>query len=270
MVLCLRGRKREVTTIQPVSRVCAVCGATSEHQVLGSNNAMGPPDLDLRPAPMARWTLGERIQRCPECGYCAEDISAATDSARAVVRNEAYLAESRREGYPELTRRYLCASLILSIDGEDGLAGRAALMGAWAADDLADVRLPDAFGPADDWGAALPAQPTEQEQAERRAAAVAAAHCRRLAIGFFEADRRQGLTFAVDENTADAMLADLHRRVGDFEGARICAHVGIDRGATGFVLDVFRFQLLLCDLGNNACHNVDEVGADGGLGLLLA
>ena len=209
-----------MTTILPVHRICAVCGTASEHEILGSTNTMGPPDLDMRPAPMARWTLGEQIQKCPECGYCANDISEAGKSARQVVENEAYQAELVREGYPELTRRYLCASLILSVDGEDGRAGRAALMGAWAADDVADVGPEPAMGMIDDWGSALPEPGSPEEEARRMAAAEAAAHCRRLAIGYFESDERRGLSFAADEHTADAMVADLHRRVGDFESAR--------------------------------------------------
>ena len=223
----------------------------------------------MRPAPMARWTLAEQMQQCPECGYCAQDVSAASDSAPGVVRNEAYQAQLGRQDYPEVTRKYLCASLILSIDGDDGRAGRAALMGAWAADDIADVGPADAMGAADDWGSAIPQQVSPDEEERRLAAAEAAAHCRRLAISYFEADRRSGLTFAADEDTADAMLTDLHRRVGDFEAARASSQAGISRGATGFSLEVFRFQLQLCDLGDIGCHNAAELGADQGFSLLL-
>jgi hypothetical protein len=257
-----------VTTIMPVRKTCGVCGAVSEHEELGSTNTMGPPDLDMRPAPMERWTLSEQMQRCPECGYCASDISVASDSTPMVVRNESYQAELRRDGYPELTRRYLCASLILSVEGDEGRAGRAALMGAWAADDVADVRPPDEWGATDDWGSGLPVEIAPEDEARRKAAAAAAAHCRRLAIGYFEADRRRGLTFATDEDTADALLADLHRRVGDFESARACTEAAIGRGASGFVREVYRYQQLLCDLFDTGCHNIDEIGSDLGLSLL--
>jgi len=78
------------------------------------------------------------VQCCPYCGYCAWDISEPTEAASEIVANEVYRVELTRESYPELTRRYLCASLILSVEGSDAEAGRAALMGAWAADDVAD------------------------------------------------------------------------------------------------------------------------------------
>ena len=258
-----------MTTILPVFKTCGVCGSVGEYEVLAATNSMGPPDLDMRPAPMARWTLGEQIQQCPDCGYCARDIEQATAATPGVVRNDAYQAELDRVAYPELTRKYLCASLVLSVAGDDGGAGRAALMGAWAADDIATVAPADPMALVDDWGSALSEPLSPAEQARREAAAEAAAHCRRLAIGYFEADRKHGLTFAADEDTADAMLADLHRRVGDFASARACAQAGLDRGANGFVREVFRYQLLLCDLGDTACHNADEIGADQGFSILL-
>ena len=255
-----------MTTMFFVDATCAVCGAVSQHNEVSSTNTMGPPDLDLRPAPMARWTLAEQVQQCPECGYCAADISVATESARRVVDNEAYQAQLEREDYPELTRQYLCASLILSVDGNDAGAGRAALMGAWAADDIADWRSPADFDPEDKVALMALTEAAGREHAEQ--ASAAAAHCRRLAIGYFEADRKRGLTFAADDASADAMLADLNRRVGDFESARAYARAGIGRGVEGFVLEVFNFQLWLCDVGNTACRNVEEVGGDGGLGML--
>jgi len=255
-----------VTTMFLIDRICAVCGAISQHSELGSTNTMGPPDLDLRPAPMARWTLAEQVQRCPECGYCAGDIAVASESAAQVVANDAYQAQLIHEGYPELTRRYLCASLILSVQGDDAGAGRAALMGAWAADDVVDWNSPDAIDFEDECGLISAAEAARRQQEEQASAAAAAAHCRRLAIGYFEADRRRGLTFAADEASADAMLADLNRRVGDFEAARGYARAGIERGVQGFVLNVFKYQLRLADMADTACHNVEEAGEVEGIG----
>ena len=257
-----------MTTMFLVDRICAVCGAISQHGEIGSTNTMGPPDLDLRPAPMARWTLAEQVQRCPECGYCAGDISVATESACTVVANEAYQAELVCEDYPELTRRYLCASLILSVQGDDAGAGRAALMGAWAADDIADCSSAEVFDLEDEDSVMALVEAEGREESERATAAAAAAHCRRLAIGYFEADRKRGLTFAADDASADAMLADLNRRVSDFEAARCYARAGMERGVEGFVLDVFKYQLSLAEIGDTACHNVEEAGGEGGLNLV--
>lgn len=263
-----------MTTLFPVEQICGVCGATSCHQTLASAETMGAPDLDMRPAPMARWTLAEQIQQCPECGYCSRDISVASETAKKVVHSEAYQDELSREDHPVLSRRYLCAALILSAEGDDGAAGRAALMGAWAADDAGDWQAACEVGSSEPEALAkgetlaeleTPAElemPAEVREAAIAAASGAAARCRRLAIGYFEADRRRGLTFAADEFTADALLADLYRRVGDFEAARSCAQAGIDRGAEGLVLEVLKLQIQLADFFDTSCHNMDEIGFD--------
>ncbi|MBN1458458.1 MAG: hypothetical protein JXA57_02910 [Armatimonadetes bacterium] len=219
-----------MTTMFSQEQTCALCGKTSTQNVLGSTNTMGPSDLDMRPAPMARWTLDEQVQCCPHCDYCAWDISEATEAAGEIVANDSYRVELARESVPELTRRYLCASLILSADGKDAEAGQAALMGAWAADDAASRE--------------------------------AASRCRRFAIAYLEADRERGLTFAEDEATADALLADLHRRVGDFEAARALARAGMAREPEGLLLDVLRFEVELAESEDASCHNLGEVGED--------
>ena len=116
-------------------------------------------------------------------------------------------------GTYELTRGYLCACLILSVKGSDAEAGQAALMGVWAADDVAGRQG------AEDGGATE--RPGEGEAVE--AAREAATRCRRLAVAYLEADRKRGPTFAADEATAGALLAALHRRMGDFDAAHVQA-----------------------------------------------
>ena len=64
-----------MTTIWEKQMTCAVCGHTFEGRILTSTNSMGLPDLDLRPAEMARSTLGMEITVCPNCHYVAYDIS---------------------------------------------------------------------------------------------------------------------------------------------------------------------------------------------------
>jgi hypothetical protein len=96
-------------------------------------------------------------------------------------------------------------------------------MGAWAADDVGDRQ-----GAKD---AGITERPGDDDAVE--AAREAATRRRRLAIAHFEADRKRGLTFAADEATADALLADFHRRVGDSAAARAFARAGIARGPEG-------------------------------------
>jgi hypothetical protein len=257
-----RAEESPLTTVQPVDKTCAVCGAVSRHGTVGPLDSFGAPDLDLRPAPLARWTLAEQVHRCPQCGYCARDISVATDVARSAVRDDGYRAEFEQERYPELARRYACAARILAAGGDRAGAGRAALMGAWAADDELQLQFPP------DWEPGCGVDLDESRLAAIAGASEAASHCRRLALAYFEADRAAGLTFAADEAQADALLADLHRRLGDFGAARGAAERGVARGAEGgaegLVLGVLKLELQLAMFGDADCHNLEEVGGEDG------
>ena len=73
-----------MTTIGEVERTCALCGKTSEQMTLGSTNAMGAPDLDLRPSEMQRSTMYLWIEHCVHCGYTNERIDLAVAGVEAV------------------------------------------------------------------------------------------------------------------------------------------------------------------------------------------
>ena len=143
--------------------------------------------------------------------------------------------------------------------GSDAQAGQVALRGAWAAGDVADRQGGEDEGSTE--------RPADDEAVE--AAREAATRCRRLAIACFEADRKRGLTFADDEATADALLADLHRRVGDFDAARACARTGRAREPEGLLLEVLRFQVRLAESGDADCHHLGEIEEDDEFTIIL-
>ena len=69
---------------------CAVCGEETTLGVCKSTNAFGSPDLDLRPPPMQRDTMGFWVQKCPHCGYAARNISKYEETDRAYLASEEY------------------------------------------------------------------------------------------------------------------------------------------------------------------------------------
>jgi hypothetical protein len=197
-----------MTTIFPHEATCFVCGTQSTHPVLGSTNEFGSRDLDLRPAPMKRSTMEMWVQRCPSCGYCAGSIAAGPDVAKQIVRSSAYLAQLADSAYPALARQFLCCSLILAGSAEEAAAGDAALHAAWVCDDAG--------------------------------ADTAAAACRLKAIGHFQSGRSQGKWWPDNAAAESLLLADLHRRRGQFEEvARFC-----EEGLRGQPQELLRSLLL--------------------------
>ena len=79
-----------MTKIELQKSTCAICGSTNEYHVICSTNTMGPPDLDLRPAEMHRSTMPMWVQWCPDCGYCAGDITRETPGAADIMKSDAY------------------------------------------------------------------------------------------------------------------------------------------------------------------------------------
>ena len=62
--------------IFPRQVTCALCGASSRHQVMVSASAFGACDLDTRLPGALGKAIEYQVQRCPACGYCAQDLSA--------------------------------------------------------------------------------------------------------------------------------------------------------------------------------------------------
>ena len=86
-----------MTTFRQKQMTCTVCGNTFEGRILTSTNTMGPPDLDLRPAEMARSTLSMEITVCPCCHYVAYDIAEpiSKDTKNFVLSDAEFQTEYR-------------------------------------------------------------------------------------------------------------------------------------------------------------------------------
>lgn len=139
-----------MSTIHHVDVTCGCCGKTFRHVELGSSTTFGAPDLDLRPAPMLRDTLGYWIHECPHCGYVAGDIS------RKTLPTPDHMASmySQAEDVPDFTsrraRRFYLRFLIVNhgclIDPEinrDLESFEALRNAAWACDDAKDRKNAD-------------------------------------------------------------------------------------------------------------------------------
>ncbi len=132
-----------MTTVRPSTQTCCVCGTSIECMVLASISAFGSPDLDLRPPEMARYTLGDQLQECPECGYVNGDLGRPTEGAAEAIRAESYVELRRRSDIPEAASRFARYALLRQSDRR--AAGRALLSAAWVCDDAFDTRHAQAF-----------------------------------------------------------------------------------------------------------------------------
>jgi hypothetical protein len=221
-----------VTTIREVDVRCAVCGASTRKAQLSSTSSFGPPDLDLRPQGPARWALEFGVQRCQECGYCAESLGEAPVGALETVGSVIYRDVLKRSGLPRLACSLFCSALIHEAAGDPERAAWRFLEAAWACDD-------------------------KERQAQARL-------CRERAVEMFQRALTSGEAEAPD-GVILTVISDLLRRAQRFHEA-----VEVASNAEGLVggdsedselagaVTVARFVRALAESGDDEPHNAAE------------
>ena len=131
-----------MTTMIPLEAECSLCGARSEQHLVTGAATQGLPDLDTRQAEPVRSTIAYWVQRCPNCGYCATDISLDYPLADQVLRSAAYEKILHKRSMPEKARQFLAWALILELNEESGGAGWASVHAAWVCEMRKKQRLP--------------------------------------------------------------------------------------------------------------------------------
>lgn len=215
-----------MTTYIELSEICCICGKTSTHAALMSTSTFGASDLDARPPELARSTLASRVRRCPYCGYCAPELSAGTEMAKAIVQSAPYRQQLDNPSFPALANSFLCWAILAEASGDYPQAGWSCVFGAWACDDAH--------------------------------ARPAADHCRTEAVRLFRAARTNGTPFAQTGGVEEVILADLLRRSGAFEQAIAVCQEGLTKEPEALIARLLTYEVDLASRRDTACHRVDE------------
>jgi hypothetical protein len=214
-----------MTTMLPVDVKCAICGTTSTHMVVASTSTFGAPDLDTRPPPLQRSTIADGIQRCPECGYCAPELSHSSVGREAVQRSD-YANQLADPAFSELTNSYLCWARLCEGKADHSSAGWGALQAAWVCDD--DDR-------------------TERSR-----------DCRHRAALSFQRAWELGDSFASDAASEHCIVIDVLRRAGRFAEARQVLDASAKLQLDDLFVRILSLERLLIQAEDATCHTVDE------------
>jgi hypothetical protein len=215
-----------VTTVFKEKESCRVCGTVSEHFRFGSINSFGSPDLDTRPPQMIRSTLKFQIRRCTMCGYCAPDLADASTQVFEIVKMDFYQTQLFHPEFSVLVNNFLCHSIIQRALGALDEAGWSSVRAAWVCD---DEQVPHA-----------------------------ARQCRAQAIRLFQLCQRTGVSFASDPGVEEAVLADLYRRIGQFEQVHPLCQQGIAKNPSDTIYQMLNFQIALAKQQDPVCHVIAE------------
>jgi hypothetical protein len=216
-----------MTQILPVQKTCFSCGQPDTYEEILSTNTLGPSDLDTRPAEMARSTIAQWIQACASCGYCSPDISKGPEGVEPIIKKKEYAQQRCDSSFQELANRFLCSALISEASGDLRSAGWAAVHAAWVCDDAKETD--------------------------------GAARCRKRATEIFHRARKTGVKFTEQAGGEEALLADLLRRNQEFVDSQSICEQGLSKQPDPILESVLRFQLVLCDKKDSACHSLNEV-----------
>lgn len=228
-----------MTTIYPTQVTCAQCGTENEFMEVGSTSVFGSPDLDLRPAPLARHNLSYEVQQCPNCGYCAADISIPLESEEAqnLVSSDGYQSQLHHADFPELANQFICLALLLEAEGDLYQKAWVYLSAAWACDDEGND--------------------------------VSARHCRVSAAEYLQ---QSFLAEAEDDpddpddlnekGSQEALLTDVLRRAGQWESAQAICEQGLRVADSAVLQAVLRYQQGLISRQDTGCHTIEEAMAE--------
>jgi hypothetical protein len=209
--------------------VCGICGHKSPQPIIGKTELIGLPDLDTRPPEVARSTVAFRVQRCPECGYCAPDISQKDEKASQVIETEDYHTQLWDSDYPEAANSFICAAFICISKGEFADAGWGYMHAAWVCDDEDENDMAD--------------------------------QSRRSAIGLFTQCLSDGIGFSRQEERGsdEIIMADLYRRIGEFGQALVYSDLGITKKPIPRVMRVLLFGKALAQGKDNRTYSLLDV-----------
>lgn len=118
---------------------CFICKVTSFHDEIISSSSFGFPDLDLRPPEMERSALKYTIQKCPECGYCSNDISEQTIVNKKLLESPEYLKILNDKNIPEVASSFIASSFLQERIEEIENAVWDSIKAAWICDDFENI-----------------------------------------------------------------------------------------------------------------------------------
>ena len=216
-------------------RICAACGEESSQPWVASTSTWGGPDLDLRPAPMQGCIIDAYIHHCPSCGYCSWSLDdLVCDSVQLinkVISSESYRSQLSDTTLPEPARYYMCLAMIEEACENYAAAGWSALSAAWLCDDV--------------------------ENSE------AAVRCRKRAAELWEKALKNGQKAVEEKGTGEIVMADVLRRVGEFDKAMEIANRGLREFPAAHIRKILRFEKKLARNHDTGRYNVDDVSGVG-------
>lgn len=213
-----------MTTMFNEEVICGNCGKDIEIMVIGSTNTFGVPDLDTRPAEMARSTLSYDIQHCPNCDYCNADISEDPADKKDYMEMDIYKSIILSRALSDTASHFIASSFLNESIGQYANATWDMIYAAWTCDDNNETQ--------------------------------GAIECRKNAVKLIREVNKASQDISYQDGATEAIQADLLRRAGLFEEA--LEIVKLVKTEEYIINRVLSFEKKLIQKSDKDIHTIEE------------
>jgi hypothetical protein len=214
-----------MSTLYLTEKRCYNCNAQAKYpQIDPYITIVGPKDLDGRPSHIQRSSVYIWIQRCHNCGYCAQDVSAGGTIEKEVIESQEYQLQLVNPLFPETANSFLAHSIFMIKKDYFADAGWDVVFASWICDDN-----------------------------DYKASAV---NCRVKAIELFLQAKKKSQQFAPTSIEENVYLIDLYRKSGLFNNALELCNLELKQEYLDEkFLNLLLYEKELIESNDTSCHN---------------
>lgn len=217
-----------MSTLYLTEKRCFNCNAQAKYPLIDPYiTIVGPKDLDGRPSQIQRSSVYIWIQRCHNCGYCAQDISTGDTIEKEVIESAQYQSQLKDLLFPETANSFLAHSIFMIRKNFFADAGWDTVFASWICDD-------NGF----------------KESAVK---------CRIKAIELFLHAKKNNQQFAPTSIEENVYLIDLYRKSALFDNALELCNLELKQEYLDEkFLSLLLYEKELIELNDTSCHNEIE------------
>ncbi|OHS98527.1 hypothetical protein TRFO_08788 [Tritrichomonas foetus] len=220
-----------MTNFGKKNTTCSKCKKKCQVEVLVSTNSFGSPDLDCRPPPMERNTMEAWIEHCPNCHYCAKDISQENEVSNEFLQSNEYLDlfKGNSSQYSSLAKEFLAAALCMKSINCMKDAAIFYHHASWICDDN-----------------------NGQDSKESK-------ECRQKSLELFQIIHNQSERVHNDDFYDESIMCDLYRRNEQYDECRQLCERTLTKNPSGIFSQLLQYQIKLCEQKDHDVHEICDI-----------
>ena len=242
---------------EPQDVQCCICKTNNKEQFVYSASIFCGPDLDTRPAFMARYNIIYEVNACKNCGYCNMDLDKEIFEAKKVIQSPVYQKRLKKRKYPKKANEFSCLAMIYESKGYIVQAGWQYLKSAWICDDkkmqkqgVEKIKADEINKGTNSKGLILSPQII--------AYGKSATTFRQKALEKFQAALTMNKPIMKTRGEERLLFADINRRTGKFNIAEEICFMAQTKKLNQNIRRLLNYELHLCKIKDDTCHNVED------------